>query len=91
MSADRISFDGRAPGLARMVHYRSHGTPPREDGTQAFPARCRAAVVTETGTGDGQPVSLCVMNPTGFFFNQDIRRDAALGGGTWHWPEECGG
>lgn len=91
MSADHVSLDGRAPALARMVHYRSHGTPLRADGSQEFPPACRAAVVTEVEAGDGQPVSLCVLNPTGFFFNRHIHRDPELGGGTWHWYEECSG
>ena len=34
------------PSVGRVVHYVSHGTPVREDGTQAFTAQCRAAIVT---------------------------------------------
>lgn len=37
------------PSVGRIVHYVSHGTPVREDGTQAFPSVCRAAIVTEVG------------------------------------------
>lgn len=91
MSAEQISLDGRSPALARMVHYRSHGTPVLADGTQTFPARCRAAVITEVESDQDRIVSLCVMNPTGFFFNQHIQRDASLGAGSWHWYEECDG
>lgn len=33
-------------------------------------------------------VSLCVLNPTGQFFNQNVPFDATGEfGGTWHWPE----
>lgn len=37
------------PTVGRVVHYRAHGTPIREDGSQAFPSVCRAAHVTEVG------------------------------------------
>ncbi len=48
------------PSVGRIVHYVSHGSPIREDGTQAFPSVCRAAVVAEVGawitvrTSDGR-------------------------------------
>lgn len=35
--------------LGESVHYVSHGTPVREDGTQAFTSVCRSAIVTEVG------------------------------------------
>lgn len=69
------------PSVGRVVHYVSHGTPVREDGTQAFTAQCRAAIITEVGDWpEGKtseearrniavPVGLCVMNPTGLFFH----------------------
>jgi hypothetical protein len=31
--------------------------------------------------------SLCVMNPTGLFFNRHVPYDAGKRPGTWHWPE----
>jgi hypothetical protein len=84
------------PAVGRIVHYVSHGTPVREDGTQAFAPQCRAAIITEVTEhpdADGT-VSLAVMNPTGTFFNQAVAHaeDKAEGaaahpGGTWHWPE----
>jgi hypothetical protein len=37
------------PTVGRIVHYVSHGTPVLDDGTQIFPSRCRAALVTEVG------------------------------------------
>lgn len=55
-------------GIADKVHYFSHGTPPRADGTQAYAGVCRAAIVTEVG--DDQVLGLMVCNPTGQFFNQ---------------------
>lgn len=78
------------PSVGRMVHYVAYGTPGGE-----FPAGvCRAAVITEVGiplgsTGpdpDGR-VGLCVLNPTGQFFNRGIPYSADAKPGTWHWPE----
>jgi hypothetical protein len=77
------------PSVGRAVHYVSHGTPIREDGTQAFTPQCRAATVTVT-------------NPTGIHFQPLAEGGCFLydpagstcslppgdrRGGTWHWPE----
>lgn len=101
------------PSVGRIVHYVSYGTPGGE-----YKSECRAAVITghgellpypthgdgpdDLGPDDGELVDLCVLNPTGMFFNQgvpqhegDIGHDhsgAEIGarsypGGTWHWPE----
>ena len=96
------------PSVGRIVHYVSYGTPGGEYGSE-----CRAAVVTEVGevwvpdgqrVPDGTPVGLCVLNPTGQFFNRgvmyhegDVGHDHAgdeiparsYRGGTWHWPERA--
>jgi hypothetical protein len=91
-------MDAEKPTVGRTVHYVSHGTPPREDGTQAFPSVCRAAIVTEVnevihfpGTvipSDDHAVSLCVLNPTGVFFHRAVPPDEGRAPGTWHWT--CG-
>jgi len=92
----------QVPSVARTVHYVSHGTPVRADGTQAFTAKCRAATITEVGE-DGT-VGLMVANPTGLFFHSladggcpydewdsTTALDGALPqGGSWHWPERVG-
>lgn len=90
------------PSVGRIVHYTSYGTPGGE-----YLKTCRAAIITSLGEmlpypthgtevddlGDdgAQLVDLCVLNPTGFFFNTGIPQDERLaherGGGTWHWPE----
>ncbi len=73
------------PSVGRIVHYVSHGTPGGEYGQE-----CRAAIVTEAPESglDTESVSLAVVNPGGFFFNQDCRHsEGARTGGTWHWPE----
>ncbi|MEV7422883.1 hypothetical protein [Streptomyces sp. NPDC091212] len=57
------------PTVGRTVHYVSHGTPVRPDGTQAFPSRCRAAIVTEVPdqpTPDNR-VGLQINSPDGPF------------------------
>jgi hypothetical protein len=75
------------PFVGRIVHYVSHGTPVRADGSQEFESQCRAAIVTEVywqhtydGVGnkvgpavpDLHAVGLCVLNPTGQFFRQGV-------------------
>ena len=73
------------PSVGRVVHYVAYGTPGGE-----FPAGiCRAAVVTEVNPEPNPNglVGLCVLNPTGQFFNRNLPYDAAKVPGTWHWPE----
>jgi hypothetical protein len=70
------------PSVGRVVHYVAYGTPGGE-----FPTGvCRAAVIT-----DASPlttaISVCVLNPSGLFFNRAIPFDPAKTPGTWHWPE----
>ena len=82
------------PTVGRIVHYVSHGTPVREDGTQAYTPQCRAAVVTEVDEVDSFRVGLAVLNPTGQFFHSldaggcmaDFTENQ---GGSWHWPERA--
>lgn len=83
------------PTVGCVVHYVSHGTPIRADGTQAFTAQCRAAVVTEALYAEDaelhDSVGLAVLNPTGMFFNAGVAHHEPEGddvgvGGTWHWP-----
>lgn len=78
------------PTVGRVVHYVSHGTPPRADGSQAYESECRAAIITEVPEVQGVPqtVGLCVLNPTGMFLNRNIPQDEDdHAGGSWHWPE----
>lgn len=60
------------PSVGRIVHYVSYGTPGGEYGRE-----CRAAVVTEV-SADGKTVGLCVLNPTGQFFNRDVGHDGGV-------------
>jgi hypothetical protein len=76
-----------------MVHYVSHGSPLREDGSQAYTPQCRAAVITAIDVApDPEPgdvfVSLAVFSPTGQFFDLFVLQDEDdHTGGTWHFPE----
>jgi hypothetical protein len=79
------------PSIGRIVHYVSYGTPGGEFGQQ-----CRAAVVTQVhgrdDLDDTWRVGLCVLNPTGQFFNESVRQSEQWhDGGTWHWPERTDG
>lgn len=66
------------PSVGRIVHYVSHGTPVRANGTQAYTSQCRAAIITAVHDMDPVPehgvpyVDLCVFNPEGMFFNRDV-------------------
>jgi len=82
----------QTPSVGRTVHYVSHGTPVREDGTQAYTKKCRAAIVTEVDSAEPFRIGIVALNPTGQFFHPlaaggcmaDFTEDQ---GGTWHWPE----
>lgn len=66
------------PSIGRIVHYFAYGTPNGE-----FPAKePRAAVITEVL--EGEVVSLCVLNPSGMFFNQNVTKGQEAG--QWDWP-----
>ncbi len=69
--------------IGRMVHYVAYGTPGGE-----FPAGVhRAAIVTEIVDEEKGIVSLCVINPTGMFFAQNLPFSEETKPGTWHWIE----
>lgn len=78
----------RVPTVGRIVHYVSHGSPVREDGTQRYTSKCRAAIVTQINDDGG--IGLALINPGGMFFDQTVMADHAKHvGGTWHWPERA--
>lgn len=75
----------QTPTVGRIVHYVSFGTPGGE-----YTSQCRAAVVTEV-CPDGDPehdgcASLCVLNPTGQFFNEHV---SFHGGGETPGKPDC--
>ena len=65
------------PTVGRTVHYQSYGTPKGE-----YKSEPRAAIITEVV--DDETVHLCVLNPTGMFFNLNVKQGNA--GGQWNWP-----
>lgn len=70
------------PTVGRIVHYRSYGTPDGE-----YEPKCRAAIVTEVSPIPLGVVDLAVVNPSGLFFDRNVRLDeTGTRGGTWHWP-----
>ena len=66
-----------------MVHYHAYGTP----GGEYLPAP-RAAIITDVPlqTSHVQTASLCVLNPTGMFFNQHVPYNEEPKPGCWSWP-----
>ncbi|MDQ0992156.1 hypothetical protein [Streptomyces sp. V3I7] len=71
----------------------AHGTPVRVDGSQAYTAQCRAAIVTAV-SDDPEIVGLAVLTPTGASFHEAVGHfepedpaNIRHAGGTWHWPE----
>lgn len=74
----------QTPSVGRIVHYVSYGTPGGE-----YESECRAAIITEVHTSG--TVGLCVLNPTGQFFNRCVNYDEVeQRGGSWHWPVQVG-
>ena len=69
------------PSVGRIVHYHSYGTPGGE-----FKPEARAAVVTGINDAEEQRVHLAVLNPTGMFFNLDVRFSEVPAPGHWSWP-----
>lgn len=74
-----MSEHQQRPSVGRVVHYVSHGTPIRADGSQAFQSQCRAADITEVDPENPNRVGLMVKNPTGLFFHS-----LADGGSEFH-------
>ncbi len=70
------------PKVGLTVHYQSYGTPGGE-----YISLPRAAIITEVSPGSDR-VGLCVLNPTGQFFNRDVPYTDSedLKPGHWSWP-----
>lgn len=86
------------PSVGRVVHYVSYGSAGGE-----YTSQCRAAVVAAVPTGALPPIpedgparewvagtvvlDLCVLNPSGVFFDRCPQDEQGKTGGSWHWPE----
>lgn len=69
------------PTVGRIVHYQSFGTP----GGEYLPAP-RAAVITQVEGDEADTVGLCILNPTGMFFNPSVCYSVEPKSGCWNWP-----
>jgi hypothetical protein len=71
--------------IGRIVLYQRHGSPNGQHASEPSPA-----VVTKVYAADGLPgdplVGLCVLNPTGIYFNESVTYDPEGAPGTWRWP-----
>lgn len=67
--------------IGRIVHYQSHGSPNGQHKSEP-----RAAVVTWVHPDVPEVVGLCVLNPSGIYFDDDVEYDVDGGPGTWRWP-----
>ncbi|HLF28215.1 MAG TPA: hypothetical protein VJG32_17940 [Anaerolineae bacterium] len=82
----------RQPKVGDQVRYYAYGTPGGE-----YPAGApRLAWITEVDppnpfdeVSSSAPVGICVVNPTGLFFNQHIPYGPGLTG-HWGWPDDEG-
>lgn len=76
------------PSIGRIVLYHSYGTP----GGEYLPEP-RAAVVTKVDSlsrdydAEGYSVGLCVLNPSGMFFNEHVPFAVEPKAGYWSWPK----
>ena len=68
-----------APTVGRVVHYQAHGSPNGQH--KSLP---RAAIITAVHEDGGTDV--CVLNPTGMFFNPRTPFSAEPKAGHWNWP-----
>jgi hypothetical protein len=92
------------PTVGRIVHYQAFGTPGGEYPsvpraaviTQALPLPDfddgRVRLMDGIGASDERNyvIGLCILNPTGMFFNPDVKFDAEGKPGTWRWPPRDG-
>jgi hypothetical protein len=74
------------PSIGRIVHYQSHGSPNGQ-----HPSEPRAAVITAVRTDGTAPesagfVDLCVLNPTGMYFDRGTPFSETPKAGHWNWP-----
>lgn len=72
----------RKPIIGDTVHYQSYGTPNGE-----YLPEPRAAIVTSTTKADEGLLSVCILNPTGLFFHENLPFAEKPTPGHWNWPQ----
>jgi hypothetical protein len=70
------------PTVGRIVHYQSYGTP----GGEYKPAPRAAVITTVEDLDDAGTVGLCILNPTGQFFNPSVCYSDTPKPGHRNWP-----
>lgn len=76
------------PTVGRIVHYQSYGTP----GGEYLPEARAAVITTVENWHKGFAgitniyVGLCILNPTGMFFNEHVPFAEEPTPGHWNWP-----
>lgn len=78
------------PTIGRIVFYQRHGSPNGQHKAEPSPA-----VITAVSQ-DGEHVDLCVLNPSGIYFDRNtchdpkddpkVETDGTWTAGTWRWP-----
>lgn len=86
------------PTVGRIVHYQSHGSPNGQHKSEPRAAIITAVrddvfqVQTPDEAAAGSPlpsltvVDLCVLNPTGMYFDRATPFSEAPKAGHWNWP-----
>ena len=76
------------PSVGRVVHYQSHGSPNGQHKSEP-----RAAIITAVyevpsipGEGPWFATDLCVLNPTGMYFDRATPYSETPKAGHWNWP-----
>ena len=75
---DEVKTTVQCPTVGRVVYYKSRGS---ADGK--YPKLDRAAIVTQVVDADKLIIGICVLNPTGMFFLEEVGNGQE--GGLWDW------
>ena len=78
------------PTLGRIVLYRRHGSPNGQHAAEDSPAVITRVYPEASDVGRDKCVDLCVMNPSGLYFDQRTPYDTGGDGadpkpGHWRW------